>query len=149
MIIDRIENSKKYEALGSRIQSALAFLRQADLSRTSPGRYELDGQNLYFLVQEYPPKPIESGINEAHRNYIDIQYVLQGEEFIGYADLSQMQPGEYQAEKDFLPVQGKVDLVRVPAGSFMILFPNDVHMPGLSSGVGGIVRKVVVKVKVT
>lgn len=149
MIIDRIENSLKYAGLGSRMQSALRFIQDTDFSRVAAGRYELDGANLFYLIQEYTPKPITAGVLEAHHNYIDIQYVVQGEEFIGYADLSQMQPGEYLAEKDFQQVQGKVDLVRVPAGSFMILYPNDVHMPGLSCGGEGVVRKVVVKVKVT
>ena len=147
MILDRLANSQKYEALSPRIRAALQFLRQADLSATAPGRYELDGANLYYLIQEYAPKPVEAGALEAHRNYIDIQLVLEGEEFIGYADLTHMQPGNYQPEKDFLPVQGKFDLVRVPAGSFMLLFPNDAHAPGLFAGAGR-VRKVVVKVRV-
>ena len=147
MIIDRMENSAKYACLGSRIQSALSFLQENNFSQSAPGRYELDGAALYYLVQEYTPKPVAAGVPEAHRNYIDIQYVAQGEEFIGYADLSQMQAGEYLAEKDFQQAQGKMDLVRVPAGSFMILYPNDAHMPGLTTGAEGPVRKVVVKVK--
>lgn len=147
MIIDRIENAARYARLGRRLASALEFLRATDFSQTEPGRYELDGAELYYLVQVYTPKPVAAGAAEAHRRYIDIQYVLQGEEYIGYADLSQMQAGEYLAEKDFLKVEGSVDLVRVAAGSFMLLYPNDAHMPGLTTGAPGVVRKVVVKVK--
>lgn len=148
MMIDRMENAARYAFLGRRLSSALEFLRATDFSTTAPGRYELDGDQLYYLVQEYLPKPVSAGKAEAHRRYIDIQFVLRGEEFIGYADLSQLQAMEYLAEKDFLAVEGKMDLVRVPAGSFMLLFPNDAHMPGLSTGAEGVVRKVVVKAKV-
>lgn len=147
MILDRLANCQKYEVLSPRIQAALQFLRQADLSSAAPGRYELDGANLYYLIQEYAPKPVEAAALEAHRNYIDIQLVLEGEEFIGFADLSTVQSKEYQPEKDFVPVQGRFDPIRVPAGSFMLLFPNDAHAPGLFAGTGR-VRKVVVKVRV-
>jgi len=148
MILDRLANSQKYEALHPRFQAAFQFLRQFDASTFTPGRYELDGANLYYLLQEYTPKPITEGALEAHRNYVDIQYILAGEEFIGYADLTTVQPGDYQPEKDFIPAQGRFDPVRVRAGSFMLLFPNDAHAPGLATGAAGMVQKIVVKVRV-
>ncbi len=148
MIIDRLENGARYACLGERMARALRFLRETDFSEVAAGRYELDGDALYYLVQVYAPKAVAAGKAEAHRNYIDVQYVVEGEEYIGYADLSQTRVGEYLAEKDFVQVEGEMALVRVAAGSFMVLFPNDAHMPGLTTGAAETVRKVVVKVKV-
>lgn len=147
MIIDRIENCEKYASLGPRFAQAFQLLRTTDYSTYEVGKYEVDSQNLYYLIQEYQSKPFESAKIEAHRKYADIQVVLQGCEYIGYADLSALQPGEYNEEKDFHQVFGKIDMVTVRAGFFMILLPNDGHMPGVRIDESEPVKKVVFKVR--
>ena len=148
MIIDRLENGARYACLGERMARALRFLFNIVFLEVAAGLYDLDGEVMYYLVQVSAAKAVAAGKAEAHRNYIDVQYVVEGEEYIGYADLSQTRVGEYLAEKDFVQVEGEMALVRVAAGSFMVLFPNDAHMPGLTTGAAETVRKVVVKVKV-
>jgi beta-galactosidase beta subunit len=58
------------------------------------------------LVQEYITKPLEQGLWEAHRNYIDFQYMFSGQERMGFANLSTMRFGDYIPEKDFQPMIG-------------------------------------------
>ena len=113
-----------------------------------PGRYELDGINLYVMSQEYTTKLPEQGKWEAHRRYIDLQYIVSGTERIGYAHLSRLTQGDYNSEKDFHALSGVGDYITLSAGDFMLLFPEDAHMPGMAVGDPVPVKKVVVKIAV-
>ena len=114
-----------------------------------PGRHELDGDKVFALVQQYQTKPLAEGKWEAHRKYIDVQYVAAGVEKIGWAPVSRLKVTElYDETKDVAFYTGKGDFVTVPAGWFVILFPEDAHMPSIAVDAPSPVTKVVVKVKV-
>jgi len=148
MITDRLTNAHLYHSLGGGIRRAFAYLHQTDLLSLPAGRYELDGKNLYVMSQEYTSKLPEQGKWEAHRHYIDLQYIISGTERIGYAHLSRLTQGDYNPEKDFLALSGVGDFVTLSAGDFMLLFPEDAHMPGMAVGDPAPVKKVVVKIAV-
>jgi biofilm protein TabA len=99
-------------------------------------------------VQDYRTKPREQGFWEAHRAYIDVQYVASGCESIGYAHISRLRAGRYDAEADLLKLEGEGEYVTARPGTFVILFPQDAHMPAIAVGTPGPVRKIVVKVRV-
>ena len=111
---------------------------------------EIDGRKVYVMVQQYETKPMEKGRWEAHRKYIDVQYVHQGAELFGYANLQDLKAGSYDEAKDFLLLQGegKGDFFRVGEGTFVILFPQDGHMPGMAISTPQPVKKFVVKVAI-
>jgi YhcH/YjgK/YiaL family protein len=148
MIIDRIGNSHLYHAVHPKFKYAFDYIHQVNVEAIPAGRYEIDGEAMYALVQEYNTKLKEQGIWEAHRRYIDLQYVVQGSEGIGYANINQLEQGEYDASRDFLPLHGEGDLVTVHNGSFVLLLPEDAHMPGMAIGSPISVKKVVVKIAV-
>ena len=148
MIIDRLANSHLYAGLPPRIQRAFQYLRDTDWQTTEVGRYEVEGTGLFALVQQYSTKPRADGKWEAHRRYIDVQYVVQGTEQIGYAHLSRLVEGEYDAAKDFLPLVGEGDYLTLSSGDFMLLYPEDGHKPGLALADSTAVKKVVVKIAV-
>jgi YhcH/YjgK/YiaL family protein len=148
MITDRITNAHLYSSLGVGIQRAFEYLQQTDLQALPAGRYELDGNKLYVMSQEYSSKLPEQGKWEAHRRYIDLQYITAGTERIGYAHLSRLAQGDYNPEKDFLALTGIGDYVTLSAGDFMLLFPEDAHMPGMAVDAPVHVKKVVVKIVV-
>ncbi len=148
MIIDRIVNAPLYYSVHPKFKSAFEYIQQIDVDGIPAGRYEIDGENMYALVQEYNTKLKEQGIWEAHRRYIDLQYVVQGAEGIGYSNITHLQQDEYQASKDFLPLHGKGDLVTVHSGSFVLLFPEDAHMPGMAVDASAPVKKVVIKIAI-
>jgi YhcH/YjgK/YiaL family protein len=100
------------------------------------------------MSQEYNSKLPEQGKWEAHRRYIDLQYITVGTERIGYAHLSRLAQGDYNLEKDFLALTGTGDFVTLSAGDFMLLFPEDAHMPGMAVDAPIPVKKVVVKIAV-
>ena len=135
--------------LGERLRKGLAWLQETDVLALSPSRIEVDGDKVFAMIQHYDSKPAAKGAWEAHRKYIDIQYVAEGEELMGYANLGALAAGPYDADKDFLLLQGQGTFVKVPAGSFVILFPEDAHMPQIAvDDKPSPVKKVVLKIAV-
>jgi YhcH/YjgK/YiaL family protein len=100
------------------------------------------------MVQEYNTKSKDEGKWEAHRRYIDLQYIVQGAENIGHANIHQLQQGEYDANKDFLPFDGDGNFFTLQSSYFVLLLPEDAHMPGLAVASPAPVKKVVVKIAV-
>ncbi|MBE2234520.1 MAG: YhcH/YjgK/YiaL family protein [Anaerolinea sp.] len=146
MITDIMTNSHLYGALNPKLSSAFDYIHQTDLSALSAGKYVIDGEEIYALVQEYDTKPQEEGAWEAHRRYIDLQVVIRGVEQFGYAHIGNLTPGDYDAAKDWLPLSGAGDFFRLQAGYFAIFMPEDAHMPGLTAGPRLAVKKLVVKI---
>jgi len=147
VIVDKLSNARSYSALGGGIVAALDYLRKTDFSALAPGRYELDGDKLYALVQQYDSKPREQGRLEAHRRYIDVQYVAEGAERMGYGNVDDLKVvTEYDGTKDALFLQGESDFVVMHAGSFAVFWPQDAHMPGIALQAPQRVKKVVLKV---
>ena len=145
MIYDRLANSSIYSDLNPRIKTAFDFLNNTNLENFTPGRYELEGDTVYVLVQEYEPKPVDQGKWEAHHRYVDVQYMLHGCERIDFALLDHMQLGEYNPEKDSQALNGQGQHLLLEEGSFVVFFPQDAHMPGLSLGKPEKVKKIVLK----
>jgi len=149
MIIDKIENSKLYEGISQRIKEAFEYIGNTDLKNFKPGKYEIDGENIFALISEYKTKAESEGKLEAHRKYIDVQYVISGEELMGYAPLGIQQFLEsYKEENDIIFLKGNKSFVKVSSGMFAIFFPEDVHMPGISIGKISDVKKLVIKVRI-
>jgi YhcH/YjgK/YiaL family protein len=148
MIIDQINNSHLYYTINSRIKPAFDYLLQSDLSALSNGRHEIDGEILYAMLQQYTSKPLDQGTWEAHRRYIDLQVVIQGVEKIGYANIDHLSPGEYDTNKDFLPLFGEGDFLTLQTGNFALLFPQDAHMPGIAFDLPAPVKKIVIKISI-
>ena len=148
MIFDTLKNVDNYKGLG-RVYHALKFLSETDFSKIELGRYELDGDNIFYMVQSYDTDP-DKTISEAHKKYIDIQYMVEGEEIIGVADISEdKELTEAKEENDVWFYDCKTEPLTLSAGKYMVLYPNDLHCPGVATkGKALTCRKVVVKVKV-
>jgi YhcH/YjgK/YiaL family protein len=150
MIVDRLDNPSPLFHLPERLARALEFLRSTDLRAAPLGRIEIDGDRLFALVQEYTTLRPEQCVWEAHRKYIDVQFVVTGAERMGYALLSQMREREpYDAARDVTFFEPANEFVIVRAGTFAIFGPDDVHSPCHAAGKPQRVRKVVVKAAVS
>jgi YhcH/YjgK/YiaL family protein len=148
MIIDKLSNSHLYSGLGERINKALTYLKETDFSKMELGKYEIDGDNIFALVNEYKTKDQNDGKLEAHKEYIDVQFVAKGKELMGYAPLeNQKVIDEYNEQNDITFFNGNRSFTLVEEGMFAIFFPNDVHLPGIKADEPAYVKKVVVKVK--
>lgn len=144
MIYDTLENAVRYS--GCAIHRGLALLQS--YAQQPAGRYEIDGERLFVLVQQYEPKPLESSQWETHHRYLDIQYMAQGKELIGFAGAEALQVTQpYRADIDAELARGSGMLFACGAGSFMVFYPGEAHMPCVAAEVSGPVRKVIVKMQ--
>lgn len=148
MIVDRIKNAALYSA-DRKLAKALDYLAKTDFTKVEPGKYELDGAKLFALVQQVETKPKEEKQFEAHRKYIDVQFIVSGVEQMGYAHISTLKTSQaYDADKDAEMLRGTGDFITATPGTFIVFFPEDAHMPCVAMGKSAPVRKVVVKVVV-
>ncbi len=148
MIFDTLKNIDNYKGLGL-VYTALEFLAKTDFNTMELGRYELDGDNIFYMVQSYETDP-QKTISEAHKKYIDIQFMVKGEELIGVAPMGYDEK-ETQAipENDVWFYECKTEPITLIENSFMVLYPNDLHCPGVATGDKPMTcKKVVIKVKV-
>ena len=148
-IKDSLERIGDYLELGPNFAKAVEFLQRKDLMRLPNGRYELDGENAYAMVQEATLKAWGTGRPEVHHAYFDIQLPLSGEETIGVGRFDPSTPGEFSAEKDIGFYAVPVRPLTLRPGEFAILFPGTcAHAPCCSEDApGATIRKIVVKVR--
>jgi YhcH/YjgK/YiaL family protein len=146
MIIDRLANESPLYQLPSRLARALEYLRATDMRAVALGRHDLDDDQLFALVQEYTTRTADQCVWEAHRRYIDVQFVVTGAERMGIASLGQMREREaYDSARDVAFFEPGSEFVTIRAGMFAIFGPEDVHSPCHVAGHPGLVRKVVIK----
>lgn len=150
MIIDNIKNCEKYESVHEGFKAGFLAIKQYVKDNAEIGKYEIDGKKVYAMVQEYESKLSAERKFEAHKNYIDIQFVISGEEQIQVIDESGLAvKDKYNPEKDveFFEVPENCTSAYMRAGDFAILYPGEVHAPGVCiNEKPQTVRKIVVKV---
>lgn len=148
-VVARIADCGRYEALNPHFGKAFAFLKRADLSELKPGRYEIDGNNCWAMVQECDLVPHAERQVEAHRTYIDIQAPISCPETIGLFTMGDEHLAlPFDERKDFVLFNAESRPVTLSPGEFAIFFPPlGAHAPGCRAGTQTSVRKVVIKVK--
>ncbi len=148
MILDILDNADRYKNLYKGFDLAFDFLTQSDLANMAPGRYEINGKQVYASISLDNGVRKEDTVLEVHRKYIDIQVVLEGCDNMGWSPKAACsQPkGKYDPASDIGFYNDTPNTwLAVRPGFFAIFFPEDAHMPLISDGK---LRKVVVKVAV-
>ena len=152
MVCDTISNAEMYYGFHSKFEAAFAFIRKAIAGNYEKGRYEIEGEELYAVVQQYETRPKESTVFEGHKRYIDIQCVVKGRELIGLLGISgATAKSEYDEGKDAALYERSGDasyFVAAP-GDFFVFYPRDLHSPGVSyRELTSEIKKIVVKVRI-
>jgi YhcH/YjgK/YiaL family protein len=148
MILDILANAGRYAGLHPLFSRAFEFLRGTDLQALAPGRFPIEGERLFAIVESVAGRSREEARLECHRKYIDIQLVLAGTEEMGWRPVSDCREpvAEYSAERDIRFFRdAPASWIATPPGAFCIFFPQDAHAPLVSKGS---VRKVVLKIAV-
>ena len=139
------------KTLKERIDAAVEMITGLDFDNLVLGRHDVD-EDFFYIVQEYETKPLEAGRHEAHKAYVDIQYVISGKERIDVTAAAGMEIDEpYDEEKDlvFFKEPEQAANIILTDGGYAILYPADSHKPGLRAGKEAVkVRKIVGKVRV-
>jgi len=147
MIKDRLKNAQCYYSLSKGIMLGFDWLKNTDLMNIEDGRYDISN-GIYANVQSYDTK--KEALFEAHREYIDIQYMIDGAEGIGVCDYSKCETVEpYDKNRDIEFLNSKwSDFISLHTGEFVLLYPQDAHKPSMNLDKQHFVKKVVVKVHI-
>ena len=145
MIFDNIKNISQYLNLDENLKKGFDFILKNDLKSFENGKYQINGEKIYANIQEYETKA--NGLFEAHRKYIDIQYIVNGFEKIEVCEVSELDEKiPYDEKKDLIFFEGNGSFLKLKAGYFAVFFPQDGHKPCLIDEIKSNVKKVVVKV---
>lgn len=152
MIVTDLKHIEHEVPMTSSLTKTIAFLRKQDIHDLVDGRVEIDGDRVYAIIQQYETIKTDAPKFEFHRKYIDVQFIVSGEETIGWAPVESMTITEaYNADKDICfgkVASGKWTPVRLHAGQLAVLWPEDSHAPKLACGAPSPVMKIVVKIAV-
>lgn len=129
MILDKLSNIDRYDALSPQIRQAMDWLADHDIAQMEPGLYQIDGSRLMVKVQHYHTVPKEERALEYHRRYIDLQCEIRGQERFGMCRTDDLtDPGEYLPERDISFPQGECsEFYPLKEGDFFMAFPGEVH----------------------
>ena len=129
------------------VRKCIEFACKNNLQATPIGRYDIEGDAIYVAISEYQTVPSEVKVWEAHREYIDLQMIIEGEELIEVSPLSEMNYGEYVSQNDFLQCYGEAkEKVLLREGLGLLLCPEDGHKPGVIYKEAMHVKKAVFKI---
>jgi YhcH/YjgK/YiaL family protein len=146
MLVDHISNIPLYVGLNPYLVKGLDFIQKNEFASLAPGRYPIDGDDVYAVISEYKTKNISECAWEAHNKYTDIQLLISGEEKIGFACRSQQKIIKpYDTDKDILFLEGHGDFITLTPGMFMVLTPQDSHMPCVMTKESQHIKKMVIK----
>ena len=147
--IDKIQFARQYQLNKVLWDKAFSFLKETDLQTLTTGRHVIDGDNVFGLVSEGPTKDYDKTAFESHKNYIDLQFVISGEENMGVAPLADVTLDKpYNERNDIMFYTGEGKIYTVPQNSFLIFFPSDAHRPNITPGGNKVVKKIVIKIRV-
>lgn len=150
MIFDSLATHDPHAAFAPRLEAGFAYLRALDPD-TPDGRYPVDGEDVFALVQTYETGPATEKRFESHRVFLDIQYVFEGEERILHAPARLLEvetPYDDPTDIMFYAEPRAASSLLLRPGDFAVFHPGDAHKPGCMAGGRHRVRKVVVKVRI-
>lgn len=118
-------------------------------SQIPDGIYPLRGDDLFVNVHGYTTLPPTEARFESHRRYVDLQYMIEGQEYIDCHPTGPLSAdGSYDEDKDLLfhrPAQPQISLPMTP-GAFAVFYPEDAHRPKVHMDTPAPLRKLVVKI---
>ena len=139
-----------YKVISPNFGKAIEYALSMDFTALEPGKYPVDGDNVFAIVNEYMTKPLAECDPESHRDYADIQIMVAGVERFGYAPLNgQPETTPYDEERDvafYSLAPEDLSYLTLHPGEFIIFFPSDIHQPEVYTHQPELVRKVVIKV---
>lgn len=149
MILDSLEQIKKYQTLHPRFEKAMAFIAASKIEEMPVGETQWEGDDIRAIViaESLVSEKESTDYFECHNQFIDIQIVYKGEEKVGWKSRNNCHTprGEYSEEKDVLFYEDAPEtFFTIKPGYFTIYFPDDVHAPMIGEGM---IQKMVVKVR--
>jgi YhcH/YjgK/YiaL family protein len=143
------EEHSRYE--NSVIVEAIEELKVILQHEPDLGRIEIRGNEIYVSIMALEAKSLEEQVAEKHETYIDVHYLIEGEETIGWSPMQEgieaIKPYEAEADYALYPPSSQEVLLTLKPGMFAVFFPHDVHRPGMGQS-GKQIKKAVIKIHV-
>jgi YhcH/YjgK/YiaL family protein len=147
--VNKVVFAQQYHKNKAIWDKAFAFLRDSDLLKMKPGKYVIDGDNVFATITEGPSKTFEQSAWESHRKYIDLQYVIRGKEKIGVAPVTTATVTKpYNEKSDGANYTAEGQYFIAEPGTFFLFFPGDAHRPNILVDGYDMVKKLVIKIRV-
>lgn len=148
MIFDHLSNASKYFSLNKYFEDAFNFLMHTNLKDLNEGKHFIKDEECFAIVNKYNTKKESESFAESHKKYIDIQFMVSGLEKLGFGFINEFHNEIYNESNDLQKHSGEMNFVDLKENYFAILFPHDVHMPGIIKNEIQAVLKVVIKVAI-
>ena len=148
MILDTLRNLDRYRNLSANMEQAVKFLQTADLTALPHGRVEISGDDVYANHFSYETVPFSKDLQfEAHQQYLDLHVPLSGCEQIALAPVKDLAETKVLEDEDAVLYQGEAkDFLTLESGSFLLLYPEEGHLPKLIFKSATNVDKLVLKI---
>lgn len=149
MIFGNITQLSDYGFLDNQIKECFEYAKQHDLLQYEKGRHEIDGDRLFVNIAEYETTTAENRFWEAHKNYLDLHLMLDGQEQIDLNFIENMEVKEFVEKDDFLPLEGgkNADVI-MRNGDFLICYPGDGHRTAVVVDGPEKIKKAIFKVRI-
>lgn len=139
---------KAYSSFSS-FKAVFDYIKKTDLTKLPDGKYDIDGDNAFVKVFDCKKRQQKDAFLEAHKDYIDLQYMIKGTETMGLKSTKDCKTVKdaYSKEEDIMFFSDSYDkFATIKTGEFIILFPSDAHAPDIGMAP---TRKAVFKIKVS
>jgi YhcH/YjgK/YiaL family protein len=150
MVVDKISNAGLYASLSGDIAKAFGVLQEPGVCEKADGKYEVEGDELFYMVSTYATEPEGDRRFEGHEKYIDVQFIVEGCEVMGYAPVDSLtiqQAYERETDVAFYDTPDSFTRIVAAAGTFCIFYPEEGHMPCCQGNKPSQVKKIVVKIR--
>ena len=150
MIYGEIKELNTYRGISKAFDKAIDYILSGEYKNGKIGKNVVDGDVVYFNCPDSPKtKEVKDGFFEAHKKYIDIHIVFEGDENIGYFPASKAKVAkEYDAQGDCVILDGEAEtFIHLKEGRFLALFPEEPHMALIKYGEKpATIKKVIFKI---
>ena len=141
--------ARQYQLNKKYWDEAFAFIKNNDLEKLAKGKYPIDGEHVFASITEDATKDFDKTNWESHRNYIDLQYIIEGEEKIGVSPVAKATVTKpYNEKHDAANYTADGKIYSAVPGTFFLFFPSDAHRPSITPGGNKVVKKLVIKIEV-
>ena len=150
MVFGNIHDLKDFSWLEEGVQKAFEYAKTHDMLSYEKGRHDIDGEDLYVNIAEYETTAPENRFWEAHREYLDLHFMLRGPEQIDVNFIQNLRQEEYVPKDDFLPLFGDPNAsVVLNEGDFLLAYPADAHRTAVAvEGKPARIKKAIFKIRI-
>ena len=149
MVFGNIRDRKDFSWLEPVIGKCFDYAAANDLLSYEKGSHPIDGDELFVNIVEYETTTPENRFWEAHRQYLDLHFMLRGPEQIDVNFIDNMEQKEFVEKDDFLPLEGDPNSrVVLNAGDFLLCYPADAHRTAVQVAAPAAIKKAIFKIRI-